>query len=52
MKDFFYKHGKEVAFSLIIVVCLVFFINIIAQEKTYSDSVDSQAVEKAEFYSL
>ena len=52
MKDFFYKHGKEVAFSLIIVVCLVFFINIIAQEKTYSDSVDGQAVEKAEFYSL
>ena len=50
MKRFFSKYGNEIIFSFIVIVCLIFFVSIIAQEKTYMNNVEEQAIEKAEIY--
>lgn len=51
MKEFFRKYGKETVFAMIIIVCLGFFVNILAVGKDYSRGVEAQAVERAQFYS-
>ena len=51
MKEFFRKYGKETAFAMIIIVCLGFFVNILAVGNDYSRGVEAQAVERAQFYS-
>lgn len=51
MKEFFRKYGKETIFAMIIIVCLGFFVNILAVGKDYSRGVEAQAVERAQFYS-
>lgn len=52
MKKFFRKYGKEILFVMIAIVCAGFFISVSALANDYSSSVDEQAIERAELYSM
>lgn len=51
MKSFFQKHGKEIIFAVIIIICIFFLVELIAVGRGYSAGVTQQAMERAEFYS-
>lgn len=47
MKNFFFRHGKEIVFAGLIILCMTFAANIIMQGKSYTSGMENEAVEKA-----
>lgn len=52
MKKFFRKYGNIMAFAVIMTICAAFFVQVLVQGLNYSDSIASQAAERAEYYAL
>lgn len=52
MMGFLKKYWTEILLSVIVFVCVIFLFNIIALVDRYSEDVDSQTKDNAEFYTL
>lgn len=50
MREFFQKHGSTLIFIVVMLVCLGFFVQVLALQNGFSSSVNAQAVERAEYH--
>ena len=50
MREFFQKHGSTLIFIVVMLVCLGFFVRVLALQNGFSSSVNAQAVERAEYH--
>lgn len=50
MNRFFAKYGKATVFTLMVIVCLSFLVHLLSVSSSYFQSVDDQALDRAENY--
>lgn len=50
MREFFQKYGSILVFIVVMLVCLGFFVQVLALQSGFSSSVNGQAVERAEYH--
>ena len=50
MKKFFKKYGGTLAFFIVLVLYLMFFVQVIALSNTYTGKVVEQAAERARYF--